>query len=90
MSRCHVVTLPGGKAIPPGDLKMWYKKKRHVIARTALIVSPSDIEIAYELLLAYIDIDGSTRKVPALAYLVFEEALVGFLHILRQVGEEHE
>ena len=42
------------------------------------------------LLLADIDVHRCTGEVPALAYLVLEEALVGFLHILRQVGKEHE
>ena len=44
----------------------------------------------YMLLLSYIYINRCAGEVPALAYLVFEETLVGFLHILRQVGEEHE
>ena len=36
------------------------------------------------------DVDGRTREVPAFANLVFKEATVGFLYILRQVGIEHE
>ena len=44
----------------------------------------------YLLLLSYIYINRCAGKVPAFAYLVLEEALVGFLHILRQIGEEYE
>ena len=42
------------------------------------------------LLLTDVDVHRGTGEVPALADLVLEEALVGLLHILRQVGEEHE
>ena len=41
-------------------------------------------------LLADEDIDRCATEIPALAYLVFEEALVGVFYILRQVGKEDE
>jgi hypothetical protein len=42
------------------------------------------------LLLSDEHVDGTTRQLPVLANLVLEEALVGFLHILWQIGIEHE
>ena len=45
---------------------------------------------AQTLLLTDVDVDWRTGEVPALADLVLEEALVGLLHILRQVGKEDE
>ena len=42
------------------------------------------------LLLSHKNIDGSAAEIPALAYLVLEEALIRLLDILGQVGIEHE
>lgn len=42
------------------------------------------------LLLSDEDVDGCAGEVPSFADLVFEEAFVGFLDVLGQVGEEHE
>lgn len=43
-----------------------------------------------QLLLTNKNINRSTRQFPTLAHFVFEETLVRFLHVLRQVGKEHE
>ena len=45
---------------------------------------------AQTLLLADVDVDRCAGEVPALTNLIFKEAFVGLLHILRQVGEEYE
>ena len=42
------------------------------------------------LLLADVDVYRCAGEVPALTNLIFKEAFVGLLHILRQVGEEYE
>ena len=42
------------------------------------------------LLLTDVDINRCAGEVPTLTNLILEEALVGLLHILRQVGEEYE
>ena len=61
-----------------------------VIKRTGCVSRHILFFALYLLLLTDVDIYRSTREVPALADLVFQEALVGFLDILRQVGEEYE
>ena len=42
------------------------------------------------LFLADEDVNWSSGEVPALANLVLEEALIGFLDVLRQVGVENK
>ena len=43
-----------------------------------------------DLFLSNKDIDGCATEVPTLANLVFQEALIGLLDVLWQVGVEYE
>lgn len=46
--------------------------------------------ICLTLLLTDEDVDGGSVEVPAFANLVFKEASIGLLYVLREVGVEHK
>ena len=62
----------------------WLGDKKH---REELFVL---LDATWCLFLSDIYVYGCASEVPALTNLILEEAFVGLLHILRQVGKEHE